>query len=105
MPLTPRVADTMIGARELGTMWRKMMRTSDAPSARAAWTNSDSLNTRNWARMSLPISNQPRPAMTRTNTVRLTPPKAAVTATTTRMNGMAMITSVNRIKALSIQPP
>src|SRR5450759_3118374 len=36
MPLTPRVADTMIGASEFGTMWRKMMRKSEAPSARAA---------------------------------------------------------------------
>ena len=37
-PATPSVVATMIGDNEFGTRWRKMIRTSPTPAARAAST-------------------------------------------------------------------
>src|SRR6266699_3732064 len=105
MPDTPRVAETMIGASALGRMWRRMMRVFEAPRARAAWTNSCSRSTRNWARIKRPISYQPVAAMTMMTVLSRTPPVAAVTAITTSRKGAEMMMSVKRINALSSQPP
>src|SRR6266436_4400919 len=49
---TSMVPATITGPRALGRMWRTTWRAVDAPSARAASTNSLSRSDKNWARTS-----------------------------------------------------
>src|SRR5687768_8941846 len=54
-PPTTIVAFTMIGPTVFGSMWRKMIRDVEQPTARAASTNSFSFSDRNTPRMTRAI--------------------------------------------------
>ena len=60
--LTVALLSTTIGPTQLGRMWRVMIRGPDAPTARAASTNSFSFRDRVWPRTTRAIHIQKRPA-------------------------------------------
>ena len=63
---TSMVAATITGPRLLGRMWRTTWRVVEAPSARAASTNSFSRKLKNWARTRRATGIQRKPPMTAT---------------------------------------
>ncbi len=110
---TISVVCTMIGLMALGRMWRKMMRRSRAPAARAASTNSFSRSDRNSARTiraSVPHSRRPNKTAMPSAPSRIHPGKKRISGRTrattmaTGSSGRASTRSVNRISAWSTGP-
>ena len=103
--VTKSVTVTMIGPRQFGSMWRKMMRAVDAPLARAASTNSFSFNERNKPRTMRATPIQKNADRMNTTIPTVPPPRAFDITMRTTSSGMARNRSVMRIKRLSSRPP
>src|ERR1043166_3330058 len=103
-PPMPSVAATITGAITLGSTWRAMMRTSDAPSARAAWTYSRPRVSNTWPRTMRAMPAQPTMPMT-TNTTGSDGFIAAAMAIKSSSDGNASVTSATRMMMPSTQRP
>ena len=106
---TSSVALTTIGATELGSRWRRMIRRAETPRAVAACVNSCSLRLRNWPRTRRAMKVQATATMISTIISRFCRPEApAMKADSTkrsRYSGKESTTSVRRMITLSTHPP
>ena len=103
-PATPSVAATRIGASVLGRTWRKMIRASPAPCARAAATKSRSLRERVSARTRRATPIQPVRPMT-AMMFQIDGSRKAMTDRMRKKVGKQSIMSTNRIRTASTHPP
>ena len=101
---TPRVAEISTGDKALGRIWRKMIRRSEAPSARAARTKSRSLQRKHFRPHQ---SRHPHPAGQPIISMiyQMDWPTSAITARIRKKVGKQSMMSTKRIKIVSIQPP
>jgi hypothetical protein len=99
------VAATMMTPMVLGRMCRKMIRPLDAPTERAASTNSFSRSDRNSPRTmrARPVQ-VTKPMKSPSPHTPPTPPEIWATTAATASSGIVMITSVSRMSTDSVTP-
>ena len=103
-PPTANVAFTMMGPKVLGKMCRKIMRGAEAPTERAASTNSFSRSDKNSPRITRAIPIHPKNARNSASQSHVEPFTLRCRAATAARYGMTNIRSVKRISTASVKP-